>query len=123
MSSMAANMVGILSKKFLWMRTLGSTPMLERENRERFSERISTLAGKLENCEVSGNHVGGGGGGRLRGGYGVTTERTGRDDSNWYKSTQSSTELAMEQCKGQLTQVAKNILFNGSMPPHDTEKP
>ena len=31
----------ILSKNFLWMRTLGSTPALERENRELFEYRQS----------------------------------------------------------------------------------
>lgn len=36
MSSQAKAVIGILSKNYLWMRTLGSTPGNERENRERF---------------------------------------------------------------------------------------
>lgn len=31
MSSLASDVMGILTENFLWMRTLGSTPMLENE--------------------------------------------------------------------------------------------
>lgn len=35
MSSLASDVMGILTENFLWMRTLGSTPMLENEVMER----------------------------------------------------------------------------------------
>lgn len=52
----ARAVIQILSKNFLWMRTLGSTPMLERENRERFSERVSNMSTKLDACDVQLSH-------------------------------------------------------------------
>ncbi len=56
-------MVGILSKNYLWMRTLGSTPMNERENRERFSERVEgNVAQKLEGADAALGHMGMGAG-------------------------------------------------------------
>lgn len=35
MSSLASDVMGILTENFLWMRTLGSTPILESEVRNR----------------------------------------------------------------------------------------
>ena len=66
MSTQAKTVIDTLSKNFLWMRTLGSTPALERENRERFAERVGTqVAEKLESFDVQLAH----GPGARMGGY------------------------------------------------------
>ncbi|ETV78842.1 hypothetical protein, variant 1 [Aphanomyces astaci] len=115
MSTLGANVLGVLSEKFLWMRTLSSTPTLERENRERFSERIGGLATKLDGCEASvGNAKGYSS--RMNFGYYVPdtlkTAAASNEDSALDKCTQAANELSIEQLHGQTMQVAKQILFN-----------
>lgn len=112
MSPQAKAVIGILSKNFLWMRTLGSTPMLERENRERFSERVTAVSSKLETADVqmahgSGSRLGSGMmSGGAEGGGGAAKEEAALE-----KPTQSAKGLATEVSEGQITQLAKNILF------------
>eukprot|EP00592_Proboscia_alata_P020991 CAMPEP_0194421084 /NCGR_PEP_ID=MMETSP0176-20130528/20339_1 /TAXON_ID=216777 /ORGANISM="Proboscia alata, Strain PI-D3" /LENGTH=313 /DNA_ID=CAMNT_0039229025 /DNA_START=200 /DNA_END=1137 /DNA_ORIENTATION=+ len=40
MSNLARRVMGTLTQNFLWMRVVGSTPMLESENRVRFPDRV-----------------------------------------------------------------------------------
>lgn len=51
MSSLSSSLLSILSRSFLWTTVFGSTPMLEKENREGMSERILTMAEALEKSE------------------------------------------------------------------------
>lgn len=112
LSSLGSKLMGILSEQFLWMRTLSATPMLERENRQRLSERISTLSRKLDACDISLR--------TSRGSYVQSTfmsdqstnTSTNGEDSAMTKCTKNACELAIEQCQGQTTQIAKNTLFN-----------
>ncbi|KAF0689634.1 Aste57867_18933 [Aphanomyces stellatus] len=113
MSNMGSNVLSVLSEKFLWMRTLSSTPMLERENRERFSERIGALAAKLEGCEsVVSNSKGFSS--RMNFGYYVpdASKPATNEDSALDKCTQAANELSIEQCHGQTMQITKEHLFN-----------
>ncbi|CAN0333154.1 unnamed protein product, partial [Discosporangium mesarthrocarpum] len=109
MSSLASDVMGILTENFLWMRTLGSTPMLEKENRERFSERIGNVAEKVSNCDIQLPHTGGG---ASLSGYMVSdTFSKDNEESALAKVTHGSSELAIEHCQGQLTQITKSIAF------------
>jgi COP9 signalosome complex subunit 5 len=83
MSTLGANLVGVLTEKFLWMKTLGSTPMLASETHERCSERITGVSEKLESCEVQLAH----GAGRI-GGY-LLPEQRSKEDSALSKAMQS----------------------------------
>jgi len=62
MSGSARNVMGILTQNFLWMRTLGSTPMLEAENRQRYPDRVGAVAEKVKVLDMAS------GGGSLSGG-------------------------------------------------------
>eukprot|EP00903_Cladosiphon_okamuranus_P009917 g9414.t3 len=109
MSSLASDVMGILTENFLWMRTLGSTPILESENRERFAERICNVAEKVEHCDLHMNH----GAGASVSGYLVADSATSKpkEESAVSKTTHGSSELAIEHCQGQMTQITKSIVF------------
>eukprot|EP00904_Undaria_pinnatifida_P010840 jgi/Undpi1/6887/HiC_scaffold_21.g09363.m1 len=109
MSSLASDVMGILTENFLWMRTLGSTPILENENRERFSERIGNVADKVEHCDLHMSH---GAGGSVSGYLMADTSSSKpREESALSKTTHGSSELAIEHCQGQMTQITKSIVF------------
>jgi len=108
MSSLAAGVMGILTENFLWMHTLGSTPMLEKETRERFSERIGAVSDRLE--QFGSTLSGPLGRGHL--GASASFSRDGaKDESALSKSAQGGCELAIEYVQGQTTQVVKDIVF------------
>ncbi|GAB9462666.1 Cop9 signalosome complex subunit 5 [Globisporangium polare] len=111
MSSLGSQVVSILSEEFLWMRTLSSNTMQERENRDRFSERIQLLANKLDSAEM------------LLAPRGSRSSRIGEyyvpekqpkesEDSVLNKITQAANELSIEHSHGQALQIAKKALFN-----------
>ena len=75
MNALCAKMFRVLNEKVLWMHVLGSTPMLETENRDREADRISNIAEKLESVFMQLSH---GGGGRM-GGYLLPEQRTKED--------------------------------------------
>jgi COP9 signalosome complex subunit 5 len=101
MSTQAKSVISILSKNYMWMRTLGSTPMIEPENKERVSERIlNNVTSKLNGDETSSSKHGGGGGG---GGASEENPLT--------KPVQSAEGLAVEMCEAQMTQLAKKVIF------------
>ncbi|ETV93143.1 hypothetical protein H310_12752 [Aphanomyces invadans] len=115
MSTLGANVLGVLSEKFLWMRTLSSTPTLERENRERFSERIVGLATKLDGCDASVSHTKSYPS-RMNLGYyvpdAIKPSAAANEESALDKCTQAANDLSIEQLHGQSLQVAKQFLFN-----------
>mmetsp|Transcript_16214 Transcript_16214/g.21013 ORF Transcript_16214/g.21013 Transcript_16214/m.21013 type:complete len:119 (+) Transcript_16214:217-573(+) len=100
MSAQAKAVIGILSNNYLWMRTLGSTPMNELENRERFSERIvQNVTSKLttEDAAKSGHNRWG---------------SSGAEEENYMtKPVQSAKGLAVEMCEAQVTQMVKKEVF------------
>ncbi|TMW68792.1 hypothetical protein Poli38472_006260 [Pythium oligandrum] len=110
MSSLGSQIVNILSEEFLWMRTLSSNTMQERENRDRFSERIQLLANKLDGCE---SHLAPRGRNARIGDYYVPEKQNKEsEESALDKITQAANELAIEHSHGQELQLAKKALFN-----------
>mmetsp|Transcript_28606 Transcript_28606/g.37471 ORF Transcript_28606/g.37471 Transcript_28606/m.37471 type:complete len:386 (-) Transcript_28606:401-1558(-) len=109
MSSLASDVMGVLTENFLWMHTLASTPMLERETRERFSERIDTVSDRLQQFgstlrgPMSRGHMGASAAAR---------EVNAKEESALSKSAQGGCELAVEHVQGQTTQVLKDIIFS-----------
>lgn len=111
MSSLGSQVVSILSEEFLWMRTLSSNTMQERENRDRFSERIQLLANKLDGCETL-LAPRGGRSSRIGEYYVPEKQQKESEDSVLDKITQAANELSIEHAHGQALQVAKKALFN-----------
>jgi hypothetical protein len=60
LSNGARNVLSLLTQNFLWMRTLGSSAMLEVETRGKFPERVGKAAERLRRFDK--NSSGGGGG-------------------------------------------------------------
>jgi len=133
MSDQARSVLNILSKNFLWLRTLGSTPGLEPEARERFSERITKVSGDLEALDGGGGGGGGGSGsGAPRmfstgadtgggGGGGSAAAAAAAADGGkatgpvnpMDKPAKSSAGLAIECCQCQMLQWTKHSLMRG----------
>ncbi|RLN59062.1 hypothetical protein BBJ29_003103 [Phytophthora kernoviae] len=114
MSALGSQVVSVLSEEFLWMRTLSSNTMQERENRDRFSERIQLLANKLDGCETQLVPRTGRSASRI-GEYYVPEKQQAHketEDSVLDKITQAANELAIEHSLGQELQVTKKALFN-----------
>lgn len=114
MNSLGSQIVSILSEEFLWMRTLSSNTMQERENRDRFSERIQLLANKLDGCEAHLMPRTGRSASRI-GEYYVPEKQQSHketEESALDKITQAANELAIENSLGQELQVTKKALFN-----------
>lgn len=111
MSSLGAQVVSVLSEEFLWMRTLSSNTMQERENRDRFSERIQLLANKIEGSEA---HLAprGGRGARIGEYYVPENQQKESEDSALDKIMQAANELSIEHSLGQELQITKKALFN-----------
>ena len=63
MSGGARSVLSTLTQNFLWMRTLGSTPMCETEARDRYPDRVGKAAERLKKYQPHNNGSGGGGGG------------------------------------------------------------
>ncbi|KAL7521654.1 hypothetical protein ACHAWX_006578 [Stephanocyclus meneghinianus] len=63
MSSGARNVMSLLTQNFLWMRTLGTSPMLEGETRGRYPERLEKAAERLRRYDANSNASGSGGSG------------------------------------------------------------
>lgn len=63
MSGGARNVLSTLTQNFLWMRTLGSTPMCDAEARDRYPDRVAKAAERLQKFQPNNGGSGGGGGG------------------------------------------------------------
>lgn len=141
MSSGARSVLSTLTQNFLWMRTLGSTPMCETEARDRYPDRVSKAAERIAKYQPSNGSGGEGGGdmpsalmgsigrrgvgGSSKGGSGAgvtaageksstTATATGKDDEDGGelgKSCQAIIEIATEKLVGNIQQCAKRELF------------
>jgi len=114
-SSLGHKLLGIMSKNNLWVRVLSSTTMLDPDNRDRFPERVSKAAAKLEQAARSEGGFGREHGGRWgghHGGGGGSSSRKGKEQSALAQGVLACSELAIEQCKGHSSQLCKDILFN-----------
>jgi len=104
MSSVGSRFLSIMSRNNLWVRVLSSTPMLESEARERFPERVTKATTKLDQAARQADS--GGFSGRSFGKGGKAKE------SPLTQGVATTSELAVEQCKGHCGQLCKDLLFN-----------
>ena len=141
MSGGARSVLSTLTQNFLWMRTLGSTPMCETEARDRYPDRVSKAAERIAKYQPSNGSGGEGGGdmpsalmgssgrrgvgGSSKGGSGAgvtaageksstTATASGKDDEDGGelgKSCQAVIEIATEKLVGNIQQCAKRELF------------
>lgn len=72
MSKSARNMMDILTRNFLWMRNLGSTPSLEIENRQAYPARVNAIAKNFSKLDVASLVAASGKGGGVSGGGGAS---------------------------------------------------
>eukprot|EP00823_Brevimastigomonas_motovehiculus_P003045 TRINITY_DN1826_c0_g2_i1.p1 TRINITY_DN1826_c0_g2~~TRINITY_DN1826_c0_g2_i1.p1 ORF type:complete len:345 (-),score=54.62 TRINITY_DN1826_c0_g2_i1:226-1260(-) len=94
LSSLGLKVLDIMSRNSLWIRVLASSSILEQEYRQRFTQRVQTMTDRL------GTHP--------------QTRSSEPKDSESLQAAQASTELAIEQCKGQSSQVLKELVFNNN---------
>ena len=113
MSSCSANLLRLVSKRYFWSSAISSTPILENDNTDRFSERVSSLCEKLEVSQSMVKHQDPGiahiGGESIMGKNSIRATTQGNELLG--DSAQISSELDMEQLQGQLTQIVKYLLF------------
>jgi COP9 signalosome complex subunit 5 len=131
MSAASKKIMESLTQNFLWMRTLGSTPMLESEYQQHYPERIVSMANKMRLVEASHAaqsassqlSVAGLGGENTSGGSG-TGEGSGRqskaataasattEEDEIDKVCQGVVDLATEKLHGNIAQLTKKELFS-----------
>jgi len=128
MSGLSKRFVDIMSANNLWIRTLSSTPLMEPETRERFSERVKKATDQLE-AGSRREAFGGGGGPRMRGGHmggpgpgGPVGGGQGGGSNKAEQGAKAVEELALELSSGQVNQVTKEILFNEAFTQKDNNK-
>jgi len=129
MSRSSRHVMDILTRNFLWMRNLGTTPSLEAETRKRYPERVSAVVEKIQNLDLpsigntslGGAQSGGGRGGdsglRATQGAGTATivsslGRKDADEGEISKACQGVVELASEKIHANMVQMAKKELFS-----------
>ena len=136
MSKSARNVMNILTRNFLWMRNLGTTPSLEPENRQGYPARIAAISDNLSKLDVAslvansgkGGVSGGGGGGAggstmEQSSFAVLSNTSGSSTSGAGNKSQDRNELIDNACDGvvefatdkiheNIVQVAKKDLFS-----------
>jgi len=135
-SSSASKILGTLTQNFLWMRTLGHTPMLESEYRERWPERVNVVADRIKKSIVAiGEPVGSvtsagkgssstrtvsvgtvktgpsGGESSDRVDTGTSTWKENREEDEFEQACRAIQEFASERLEGSIVQGTKNDLF------------
>jgi len=137
MSGGARSVLSTLTQNFLWMRTLGSTPMCETEARDRYPDRVSKAADRIAKYQPngSGGSAGAGdvpsmmgrggaskssagapsGGGDKKPSASATAAAKDEEDGGELgKSCQAVIEIATEKLVGNIQQAAKRELFSQS---------
>uniref|UniRef100_A0A7S2NUU7 COP9 signalosome complex subunit 5 n=1 Tax=Leptocylindrus danicus TaxID=163516 RepID=A0A7S2NUU7_9STRA len=135
MSNSAQKVMNTLTQSFLWMRTLGSTPMLEAESRAGFCSRVCNCAEKLGNVNIYSTSSGRSGSSvplppqqqrsigqgvtmqQARGGQSSATTHIKKmnglkEDGEFSKARDGVVELATERTQGNISQAVKSCLFN-----------
>lgn len=134
MSQTSRNVMDVLTKKFMWMKTLGSRVSLENENRDKYPNRVSEITNGLGKVDIasliasSGKGDGRGGSGVGVSGmsmehssYGVPSalvssgsDRSGKNEENHDlidKACDGVVNFATEKIQEKIVQVAKKDLF------------
>lgn len=90
-SSVGNSMLETMSRSFLWIRVLGSSAVLEPDNRSQLVDRLNNLAGKLEQVDI----------------------RRGLDGGDPLENiSREAVDIGIEQADGASSQILKNSLFN-----------
>ena len=136
MSKSSRNIMDILTRNFLWMRNLGSTPSLEVENRSAYPSRLGVVSDSLKKLDLASLvATSGRGGGSVMdhhsaaaysvpsvtssagagssGGVGVGGSSGGGNERNEliYKACDGVVELATDKIHETIVQVTKRDLF------------
>lgn len=109
-SSLADRMLGMLSRDFLWQRTLSAAPGRDPEAIESTATRLQTVAASVKGAARSMSHVSRGSAdvvASLSGGGAVTNPQLS-------EACATSAQLASEQARFQASQLTKHELFNAS---------
>ncbi|KAL7553290.1 hypothetical protein ACHAWF_016557 [Thalassiosira exigua] len=138
MSRGARDVLSALTRNFLWMRALGSTPTSEAEARARYPDRVAKAAEGIQKFRPSSSGSGAGdlpsalmgpragrstGGAAARsggekGGKPSSSAATGakeeEDGGELGKSCQAVVEIATEKLVGNIAQISKKQLFSQS---------
>ena len=130
MSKMSRTIMDGLTRNFLWIRTLGTTPSLDVESRCEFPRIITDVAEQLNKLDVASIIAGDGGGGSGGGSRGSVVPRRGKarggnvepsptasnveneNDSEVTKACQSVVNIATERICTNIVQVTKKELFS-----------
>jgi COP9 signalosome complex subunit 5 len=117
MSSLSSRVSTTISQNFLWKTALSTTPVQDREYRDRFPERIHGATEKLES-ENRGEHLPGMSSSMFRGiAAGLTFSTSGsggdsnRTETTLDKVSKAVCDISVEQCQGYISQSAKKVLF------------
>lgn len=128
MSGLGSSMLEVMSKNALWVRILGSSSIMEPDNRVRVADRIKKATERLQTVDaaslalgsVGGSSSSGGAapglmslmGGRSGGGGRRRRDAGASGASDLTLGAQACCEIAIETCKGHSSQIIKDILFN-----------
>lgn len=108
MAGLSSQISNTIAQNFLWKNALSTTPVLDREYRDRLPERIHGAVDKLESDDR-----GGGGGSSTFLANLLSTGGAGEEQpqSNLEKASKAVAEITVEQCQGLASQTAKKVLF------------
>lgn len=128
MSERARSIMGILTQNYLWMTTLGTTTMLEAENRQRFPDRCIRVTEKIRAVEMNllscqsapggfsssssaSAHHGRSSSSSSAAPGTISSVNASKDEGELAKACQGVVELASEKLHGNIVQIAKRDLF------------
>jgi COP9 signalosome complex subunit 5 len=109
MSSLGRNLLSVMSRNSLWIRTLGTTAVIEQDSRQQFVERAKTTSKQIEDSARSVSNV------RMSG-----LQKESESKTDLQTASQLASDVALEQIKGQIAQLSKNVVFNNVHSAHST---
>ena len=113
MSDLTRRVVKVLSKNFLWMSVLSTSLKNEREYRDRFSDRVNAIAGKIENASSRSRSgpISTGIPSSMSGTGGMGKKSEGNKESSLGDACVRANDIAVESSLHDITQVSKQTLF------------
>jgi len=118
MSSLSSKISTTISQNFLWKTALTTTPIQDREYRDRFPERILGATEKLEMSDRGAEHMPSFVSPGLRvplalaaTTFSTTAGETNRTETTLEKVSKAVCDISVEQCQGCVSQSAKKVLF------------
>lgn len=119
MSTSARNVMDILTRNFLWMRNLGSTPSLELENREGYPGRVDAISDNFSKLDVASLVANSGQSGEhsarvpsVSSGPSTSTNKVEDRNEAIAKPCDGIVDFAAEKLYENIVQVAKKDIFS-----------